>query len=55
VSISKLDPKIFDKDVEQEAIRKGLGEGLLQAGKENHYPLALMLLTALTIESTPIP
>lgn len=30
--IQKLNPKIFDKDVEQVPIRKGFGEGLLIAG-----------------------
>ena len=29
----KLNPKIFDKDVEQIPIRKGFGEGLLKAGE----------------------
>lgn len=31
----KLNPKIFDTDVEQEPIRKGFGEGLLYAGEKN--------------------
>jgi transketolase len=31
----KLNPKLFDKDVEQLPIRKGFGEGLLQAGEKN--------------------
>lgn len=30
-----LNPKIFDKDVEQVPIRKGFGEGLVKAGEEN--------------------
>lgn len=32
---AKLNPKIFEKDVEQIPIRKGFGEGLLLAGDEN--------------------
>lgn len=31
----KLNPKIFDKDVEQVPIRKGFGEGLLSAGERD--------------------
>lgn len=31
-----LNPKLFDADVEQLPIRKGFGEGLLQAGVEDH-------------------
>ena len=31
----KLNPKIFDKDVEEVPIRKGFGEGLVLAGEEN--------------------
>lgn len=31
----KLNPKIFEKDVEQVPIRKGFGEGLVLAGDEN--------------------
>lgn len=31
----KLNPKLFDKDVEQVPIRKGFGEGLLEAGEKN--------------------
>lgn len=34
-SSQKLNPKIFDKDVEQIPIRKGFGEGLLSAGEKN--------------------
>lgn len=37
----KLNPKLFDKDVEQAPIRKGFGEGLLQAGEEDHRVVAL--------------
>lgn len=36
-----LNPKIFDKDVEQLPIRKGFGEGLAQAGEEDHRIVAL--------------
>lgn len=31
----KLNKKIFEKDIEQVAIRQGFGEGLLEAGKQN--------------------
>lgn len=31
----KLNPKLFNPDVEQEPIRKGFGKGLLKAGEEN--------------------
>jgi transketolase len=34
-SNQKLNPKIFQKDVEQVPIRKGFGEGLLSAGEKN--------------------
>lgn len=36
-----LNPKLFDADIEQAPIRKGYGEGLLQAGEENHNVVAL--------------
>lgn len=36
-----LNPKVFDSDVEQLPIRKGFGEGLLQAGEEDHRVTAL--------------
>ncbi len=36
-----LNPKIFDKDVTQAPIRKGFGEGLLQAGELDHNVVAL--------------
>jgi len=36
-----LNPKLFDKDVEQAPIRKGFGEGLLQAGEEDARVVAL--------------
>jgi transketolase len=37
----KLNTKMFDKDVEQTPIRKGFGEGLVQAGDENPQVVAL--------------
>ncbi|MES3004500.1 MAG: transketolase C-terminal domain-containing protein [Patescibacteria group bacterium] len=37
----KLNPKIFDKDVEQVPIRKGFGEGLLEAGEKNSQVVGL--------------
>src|SRR4051812_12849882 len=37
----KLNPKIFDKDVEQLPIRKGFGEGLVAAGEENPQVVGL--------------
>jgi len=37
----KLNPKIFEKDVEQTPTRNGYGEGLLLAGKENEHVVAL--------------
>ncbi|MEO6873109.1 MAG: transketolase C-terminal domain-containing protein [Chthoniobacterales bacterium] len=33
--MNSLNPKVFDEDVEQVAIRSGFGEGFLLAGKEN--------------------
>lgn len=39
--LSKLNPKLFDKDVEQVPIRKGFGEGLVQAGEENKEVVGL--------------
>lgn len=38
---SNLNPKIFDKDVEQVPIRKGYGEGLLAAGETDERVVAL--------------
>jgi len=38
---AKLNPKLFDPDVEQAPIRKGYGDGLLQAGIENPNVVAL--------------
>ena len=37
----KLNPKIFDTDVEQIPIRKGFGEGLVIAGEENKNVVGL--------------
>ena len=37
----KLNPKIFNDDVEQVPIRKGFGEGLVQAGESNKNIVAL--------------
>lgn len=37
----KLNPKLFDADVEQLPIRKGYGEGLLQAGEEDERVVGL--------------
>lgn len=37
----KLNPKIFNDDVEQVPIRQGFGDGLLQAGIENESVVAL--------------
>ncbi|MGH8100009.1 MAG: transketolase family protein [Chthoniobacterales bacterium] len=37
----KLNPKLFEKDVEQVAIRKGFGEGLLLAGEKNQRVVGL--------------
>lgn len=38
---AKLNPKLFDKDVEQEPLRFGFGEGLLKAGEEDENVVAL--------------
>lgn len=40
-SNQKLNPKLFDKNVEQTPLRQGYGEGLLQAGKEDKNVVAL--------------
>ena len=37
----KLNPKLFDKDVEQVPIRKGFGQGLLEAGDKNSQVVGL--------------
>ena len=42
----RLNPKLFDDDVEQVAIRKGFGDGLVAAGKAN--PLVVVLCGDLT-------
>ena len=39
--IQKLNPKLFDKDVEQLPIRKGFGEGLLKAGENDKRVVGL--------------
>ena len=39
--MSKLNPKLFSKDVEQVPIRQGYGEGLLEAGKKDKRVVAL--------------
>lgn len=41
MNLAPLNPKLFDKDIEQAPIRKGFGEGLLQAGEEDHNVVAL--------------
>ena len=41
MNISKLNPKVFEEDVEQVAIRKGFGEGFLLAGKQNDNVVGL--------------
>lgn len=41
MTLAPLNPKLFDNDVEQAPIRKGFGEGLLQAGEEDHRVVAL--------------
>ena len=47
----KLNPKIFNTDVEQTSTRKGFGIGLLKAGEENKNVVALC---ADLVESTQI-
>lgn len=50
---AKLNPKLFDKDIEQAPIRKGYGEGLLEAGKQDDRIVALCAdLTGSTMTST---
>src|SRR3954463_13072523 len=39
--LQKLNPKLFDPDVEQVPIRKGFGEGLVKAGEENKNVVGL--------------
>lgn len=49
----QLNPKLFDADIEQLPIRKGYGEGLLEAGKQNKNVVALCAdLTGSTMTST---
>lgn len=38
---AKLNPKLFESEVEQKAIRDGYGEGLVRAGEENKNVVAL--------------
>jgi transketolase len=40
-SNQKLNPKLWDKDIEQVPIRKGFGEGLLAAGEKNPQVVGL--------------
>jgi len=49
----KLNPKMFDKDVEQVPIRKGFGEGLVQAGDED--PQVVVLSADLTESAQALP
>lgn len=50
---AKLNPKLFDTDIEQAPIRKGYGEGLLEAGKQDDRIVALCAdLTGSTMTST---
>jgi transketolase len=37
----KLNPKVFDADVDKQPIRKGFGEGLLEAGQKDEHVVAL--------------
>ena len=48
----KLNPKLFDKDVEQAPIRQGYGDGLLEAGEQDKNIVALCAdLTGSTMTS----
>jgi len=38
---AKLNPNIFNEDVEQQAIRSGFGEGLLEAAEKNEHVVGL--------------
>ena len=52
MNIIKLNPKLFDKDVEQAPIRQGYGDGLLEAGKQDKNIVALCAdLTGSTMTS----
>ena len=46
----KLNPKLWDKDIEQVPIRNGFGQGLLEAGEKN--PNVVGLCADLTISTT---
>lgn len=48
--LQKLNPKLWDKDVEQIPIRKGFGQGLLEAGEKN--PNVVGLCADLTESTT---
>lgn len=39
---TKLNPKLFDGDIDQKPTRNGYGEGLLQAAEENPNAVALL-------------
>lgn len=41
MNIVPLNPKLFDADIEQSPIRMGFGQGLLQAGEEDHNVVTL--------------
>ncbi|OGZ07231.1 MAG: transketolase [Candidatus Lloydbacteria bacterium RIFCSPLOWO2_01_FULL_50_20] len=41
MNIVPLNPKLFDKDVEQAPIRQGFGDGLLEAGEQDSRVVAL--------------
>ena len=49
-SSQKLNPKLWDKDIEQVPIRKGFGQGLLEAGEKN--PNVVGLCADLTESTT---
>ena len=52
MNIVKLNPKLFDTDVEQAPIRQGYGDGLLEAGKQDKNIVALCAdLTGSTMTS----
>src|SRR3989344_2489132 len=41
MNLAPLNPKLFDADIEKTPIRMGFGQGLLQAGEEDHNVVAL--------------
>ena len=41
MNLAPLNSKLFDEDIEQSPIRMGFGQGLLQAGEEDHNVVAL--------------